>query len=233
MAELTLPDLADKVVRLLTTESGEFPQPYRLRPRLAVNKDAGAAGLEFNLDAVLTGPGDQQGLVTVQAMQPDRLHRIRNEVRALTTWLTRTGSRRPLTLVAVTEGPNDETMPNDHPAVTQLVDLQAVPLLLRELATLCHVLVVTLDDAVRDEGDSAIRRQLVSLMPLELPPAFEKRQPAIERLRENVNETATFQESDLFNDLLKASAKSQDAVAATMKKWIETCISNAREVPHD
>ena len=60
MAELALQDLFDDVVRLLTTESGEFPQPYQRRPRLAVNQDAGAAGLEFNLDAVLTGPGDQE-----------------------------------------------------------------------------------------------------------------------------------------------------------------------------
>jgi hypothetical protein len=233
VAELTLPGLVDEVVRLLTTESGEFPQPYRRRPRLAVNKDAGAAGLEFNLDAVLTGPGAHEGLVTVQMLSPDRLRKTRNEVRALTTWLTRTGSRRPLTLVAITEGSNDNAAPNDQLKVTQHDDQQAVQSLLRELATLCHVLVIELDDAVRDEGDPAIRRQLVSLMPLELPPAFEKRKPAFERLRESVNETAAFQESDLFNDLLKASAKSQDAVAATMKKWIETCISDAREVPHD
>lgn len=119
MAELALQDLFDDVVRLLTTESGEFPQPYQRRPRLAVNQDAGAAGLEFNLDAVLTGPGDQEGLVTVQMVSPDRLRKTRNEVRALTTWLTRTGSRRPLTLVAITEGSNDNAAPNDQLKVTQ------------------------------------------------------------------------------------------------------------------
>lgn len=233
MAELALQDLFDDVVRLLTTESGEFPHPYQRRARLAVNQDPGAAGLEFNLDAVLTGPGDQEGLVTVQMVSPDRLRKTRNEVRALTTWLTRTGSRRPLTLVAITEGSNDNAAPNDQLKVTQHVDQEAVQSLLREFATLCHVLAVELDDSVQQEGDPAICRQLVSLMPLELPPAFEKRKPAFERLRENANETAAFQENNLYDDLLKASAKSQDAVSATMKKWIETCISDAREVPHD
>ena len=233
VADLSLQETADEVVRLLTTESDVLSQPYRLRSRLAVSDQGSSSSLEFNLDAVLTGPGDQECLITVQVMHADQLHFIRNQIRALTTWLARTGSRRPLTLIAIANDSANTGSPTGGVRNAEASDQEAVGRVLRELTTLCRVVVIRLDEKAGIKAASAIRGQLAPLLPLELPTELKKRQAPIERLQQKVNETAAFAEDSLAEELIKASSKSSDAVAVTLKNWIEKCISDAHEVLRD
>ena len=140
-----------EIVALLIGEA-----KFRHRPKLFV------ADIDFAFDAILTGPEDQERLVAVRRMTREKTSSVRNDVRALTSMLSRMESLRPLVLVAVADDPNDG--------------------LFEELATLCRVIVVPLKEVTGAYRDQQLRRFLRPLLPLKLPDPLKLRKPPEDRL---------------------------------------------------
>ncbi len=180
--------MLDRIIKILT-EGGT----YRPQPRLVIVDD-----VDFEFDAILRGPGDSHGLVLVMDCPVTRLPLAVSRVRAFSQMMLRTGSIRPLSVVAVTE--------LDEPGV------------LNELSAICRVIRVV------DGDDASVRARLRPLLPLILPEP-ESPQGDVSRLLRKALETVTPEE--LVSSLINAGRKDDKAVESAIVEAINSAITQA------
>lgn len=193
--------IIQEVIALLINEA-----KFRLRPKLFV------ADVDFEFDAILTGPDDQERLIAVLHVMLTKTSSVRNDIRALTSMLSRTESLRPLVLVAVSDDPNDA--------------------LFEELAALCRVIVVPLKEIADADRDAQLRRFLRPLLPLKLPDPLKVRKPPEDRLRDKLK-AINLASDPLVASLVKAASKSTKDVESVMIQAIEAIAKKACEVQGD
>ncbi len=180
--------LLTQVVTILTTSGA-----YRTQPRLVAVDD-----VDFEFDAILRGPAECQGLVLVLNCDPGRLPMAISRLRAFNQMMLRTGSLRPLSLVAVTRLEEGE--------------------LLRELEALCRVIRVS-------EGDeSTVRIQLRGLLPLSLPEPESPHGDVTRMLRESL---AGIRPEDVVASLMAAGRRGEVAVEEAVISAINAAIAEA------
>jgi hypothetical protein len=205
---MTISQIIDQIVIELTADGR-----YRRRAKLF------SGDVDFDFQAVLTGPRDAEGLVTVHDVSRDRIASARCAIRALTTFLSRSDSRRPLILVAVTQAESKE----DKLAVRAFMD---------EVSFLCRVIEVPFSDASPVARSAEIRNRLTPLLPIQLPKPIELRKSPEQRLRDKIGESE-LSGDELVRKLIEASAKKSVDVEATMIQAIAGIAHEAGEVTHD
>lgn len=183
------------VIKVLTEQGG-----YRVQPRLV-----SVADVNFEFDAILRGPEQREALVVVVRADEERLPLVASRVRALSHTMLRSGSRRPLTLVALVDAADIST--------------------LRELASICRIVPVTATD------EHGVGADLRSLLPLRLPAPTAAQSDTGRVLRSTLGELAS---DPLVASLLAAGKKSSDAVETEVARAIEAAIAeHLSEEPHN
>jgi hypothetical protein len=114
--------IIDEIVEILQSQS---KGNYRLvSPKVLV------ADVEFDFDAVMVGPDDQQNIILIYNAQSISLDIVHREIEAFSLILDRTESTRSITLVLITNESNNPTI--------------------KSLETLCRVVIVSPDKAVAE-----------------------------------------------------------------------------------
>ena len=159
--------------------------------------------LSFDFDALLVGPGDQDGLVLVAEVTADRtLAKVRCTLGALVGVLERCECRRPLALVLIANDDRDAE--------------------LESLRRLCRLIIAP--------PARAPEEALVGLLPLPridpIEPAMRAEEALVEALKEDV-------ESPLVQALIEAARSSSDQVEQTMREHVSSAARRAYEEDGD
>ena len=205
---MTPAQLIDRITNELTRD-GRFQRRAKLV----------SGNLNFEFDAVLTGPHDATGLVTLLRVTADRIADSRREILALIEFLKRSGSRRPLVVIAITQA-------------ASAADVLAVRAFATEISSLCRVLEIPFDTASRSTSSTELRQWLSPLLPIELPQPVASRKSPEQRLLEAVKSSKTLSGDSLTSKLLKAAATTSNDVATTMTQSITAIAHAACEVSH-
>ena len=161
--------------------------------------------LSFGFDQVLTGPHGRQALVLLVDQEELAVDALKRRLSSLTLALSRTGSRRPVTLILVSPRPT----PQDIDALRQLARLVAIDRVAQTA--------ISLDDNLRE------------FRPLDITdvsaPLFE----ASDELKKALGSEAS---SPQARKLIRAASRGREAVEQTFQTLLAEAIKGpAAETP--